>query len=399
MAGKTKFRNTLVRNRVQFFGFLFGSGIFYFLATLPPIFLKRIPLPWLVCWSDPLTPGACPAGSIQHFLTLGDKGVIPLFAIGFLAIIGAIFGRMTCGWLCPFGYLQDILYRLKKVIKWLVLIVLLSIIIYLCWTSPMFSGYVGKSGSRISSPLRNLLEKGRMSEFYLWLVAYGVIFAALFSLFLLPFKKFTIGNHFANWGRVFFFLVPFIIFPLFANDPNMQLRGPWFCKICPSGTTFAALPQFLFNALPKSAFPLFGMKPDSPFIPYGLANYQDIRPMGQVMFALKIVSFVLVIWITTLSKRVFCKFVCPIGMFFSGFNYFSAIRVVVDKEICKGEKCNVCWKVCPMDIKLYDKEATSHCIGCLECVSRCPFHAAKVVRPSFFNWLISAKSYSVAKKK
>ena len=399
MAGKTKFRNTLVRSRVQLFGFLFGTGIFYFLATLPPIFLKRIPMPWLVCWSDPLTPGACPAGTIQHFFTLGAKGIIPLFAIGFLTVIGSLFGRMTCGWFCPFGYLQDIVFKLKKVAKWIILVILLSIIVYLCWTSPMFSGYAKASGGRISSPLKNLLAKGHMSEFYIWLAAYGLIFAGLYSLFLLPFKKFTIGNNFANWGRVFFFLVPFIIFPLFANDPNLQLRGPWFCKICPSGTTFAALPQFLFNALPKSAFPLFGLKADSPFIPYGLANYQDIRPMGQVMFALKIISLVLVIWITTLSKRVFCKFACPIGMFFSGFNYFSAIRVVVDKDVCKSDKCNVCWKVCPMDIKLYDKQATSHCIGCLECVSRCPFHAAKVVRPSFFNWLISSKHYSIAKKK
>jgi len=262
----------------------------------------------------------------------------------------------------------------------------------------MFAGYVNDKGKYVSSPLMKLFGKGRFAEFYRWLALYIVIFGALFALFFLKFKRFTIGNHFANWLRVFFFLVPFIIFPFFVTDPALSIRGPWFCKICPSGTTFAAIPQFLFAALPKSVFPLFGLDTSSPFIPYGLASYSDIRPMGQVMFGLKISMLVLFIWVSTLSKRVFCKVMCPIGFFYSGFNYFSAVRVVVDKKTCRSEKCNVCWKVCPMDIKLYDKESTSHCIGCLECVSRCPFKAAKLVRPSFLEWVFSRRHYTIAQK-
>jgi ferredoxin len=52
-----------------------------------------------------------------------------------------------------------------------------------------------------------------------------------------------------------------------------------------------------------------------------------------------------------------------------------------------------------MDIKLYDKGATSHCIECLECVTRCPHKAAQLVRPSYLNWLFPRRSFTIAKKK
>ncbi len=386
MPGKSKFKLTLVRGRVQLFAFLFGTGIFYFLSTLNPLKLKQFPMPWLVCWSDPLAVGACPAGSIQHFFNTGS---FPFFAIGFLAIIGAIFGRMSCGWLCPFGYIQDLIYKIRELTKWIIFTILVLVVVYLCWTSPVFAG----------SPLRKMLSRGQMSRFYLWLSLYIIIFGGLFSLFFLKVKKFTIGNKLSNYGRFFFFLIPFILFPLFVIDPVLGTKAPWFCKLCPSGTLFAAIPQFLINSFPKSWFPPFGLAANSPFVPYGMSSYQDIRPMGQIMFGLKISMLILIVWIFTHSKRAFCKFVCPIGFIYSGFNYFSAVRIVIDKEICKAEKCNVCWKACPMDIKLYDRGSTSHCIGCLECVTRCPYKAAKIVRPSYLNWLFPRRSFNIAARK
>ncbi len=386
MPQNKKYRNREAKNRVQLFGFLFGSGIFYFLATLPPIFLKRIPMPWLVCWSDPFAPGACPAGTLQYFF---NANLFPFFGFGILVIIGAIFGRMVCGWLCPFGYLQDIVYRMRHITKWIVVGLFALLVVYLTWTSPMFAGM----------SLRQMSYSGLSTRAIIWIAIYLGIFGVLFALFFIKFKKFTISVKFSNWGRFFFFLFPFLLFPLLVVDPELNTGGPWFCKLCPSGTTFAAIPQFLINALPRDFFPFLGLDRQSPFIPYGMASYQDIRGMGQVMFGLKMSSLVLLLWVTMLSKRVFCKFACPIGFIYSGFNYFSAVRVVVDKEICKGEKCNVCWKVCPMDIKLYERGATSHCIGCLECVDRCPFKAAQLVRPGFLNFLFSRKHYLIAPKK
>jgi len=38
---------------------------------------------------------------------------IPFALVGSFTVIGAIVGRMTCGWACPFGFLQDILFKIK----------------------------------------------------------------------------------------------------------------------------------------------------------------------------------------------------------------------------------------------------------------------------------------------
>ena len=386
MPKSSKYKNRATKNRVQLFGFLFGTGVFYFLATLPPIMLKRFPMPWLVCWSDPLAPGACPAGTVQYFL---GGNLFPFFGLGILVVIGALFGRMVCGWLCPFGYLQDIAYQMRKVTKWIVVALFALFVVYLVWTSPMFT----------TLPLRRMIQMGNTTGTIAWIARYVGIFGVIFALFFINFKKFTVSVNLSNWGRFFFFLFPFVIFPIFVIDPALNTGGPWFCKVCPSGTAFAAIPQFLINGLPREMFPFLGLDRQSPFIPYGMASYQDIRGMGQVMFGLKISSFILLFWLTMLSKRVFCKFACPIGFIYSGFNYFAAVRVVVDKEKCKGEKCNVCWKVCPMDIKLYERGATSHCIGCLECVDRCPLNAAYLVRPGLLNFMFSRKRYAIAPEK
>ncbi|MCL2103210.1 MAG: 4Fe-4S binding protein [Syntrophorhabdaceae bacterium] len=38
---------------------------------------------------------------------------IPFYALGTLSVVGVSVGRMTCGILCPFGALQDLLYKLR----------------------------------------------------------------------------------------------------------------------------------------------------------------------------------------------------------------------------------------------------------------------------------------------
>ncbi len=67
-------------------------------------------VPFLNCHACPLAVSSCPIGIIQHFAAIHQ---FPFFAAGFLGIIGAFFGRAACGWLCPFGWLQDQAYKIK----------------------------------------------------------------------------------------------------------------------------------------------------------------------------------------------------------------------------------------------------------------------------------------------
>lgn len=73
--------------------------------------LKYTCVPGLNCYSCPGAVGACPLGALQS--ALNGKGFrVPFAALGFLFIFGSIFGRFVCGWLCPFGLLQDLLHKI-----------------------------------------------------------------------------------------------------------------------------------------------------------------------------------------------------------------------------------------------------------------------------------------------
>ena len=84
-------------------------AIFYNLPFLS-MYLKRIPMPVLYCYSCPLATGACPVGTIQHLLIVG---MIPFYTIGIISLIFIFFGRYTCGYMCPFGFYQDLLFKIK----------------------------------------------------------------------------------------------------------------------------------------------------------------------------------------------------------------------------------------------------------------------------------------------
>ncbi|HOO28496.1 MAG TPA: 4Fe-4S binding protein [Lachnospiraceae bacterium] len=79
--------------------------------------LKKICVPGLNCYSCPGALGSCPIGSLQA--VLGSRNYrFSFYMLGFFMLVGALLGRAVCGFLCPFGLLQDLLYKIpffKKV--------------------------------------------------------------------------------------------------------------------------------------------------------------------------------------------------------------------------------------------------------------------------------------------
>jgi len=73
--------------------------------------LKSGCTPLLNCYACPGAVLSCPIGTIQHFMVIRS---IPFYALGTLSAVGASVGRMTCGTLCPFGALQDLLYKFRS---------------------------------------------------------------------------------------------------------------------------------------------------------------------------------------------------------------------------------------------------------------------------------------------
>ena len=241
--------------------------------------IKGVCVPALNCYSCPSALGACPIGVIQSSLgalrfnlSVAEKK-FGLYVVGLLGAVGSVVGRMPCGWVCPFGYLQELLHKIP---------------------SP-----------KIKLP--------RLMSYF----RYVVLATMVVALPLLIVDEFGYGQ-------------------------------TWFCKwICPAGTFEAGIPLMLIKA--------------------------DLRPLIGFMYYWKLGLLALFLGWFVLSRRPFCRTVCPLGAIFGLFNKGSLFRMAVDDGKCT--LCDKCYKDCPVEIKIYESPNSPSCVRCLKCVSSCKFGA------------------------
>jgi polyferredoxin len=119
----------------------------------------------------------------------------------------------------------------------------------------------------------------------------------------------------------------------------------WFCKLCPAGTLEAGIPLTALNP--------------------------DLREMTGTLFSVKlgILAFFLLLFVIT--RRPFCRTVCPLGTIYGFFNRISFIRPRFASDKCTG--CKACLKQCPVELSPHEGGAclSSQCIRCLRCL-KCP---------------------------
>lgn len=107
---------------------------------------KAVCVPVLNCYSCPGAMGSCPIGALQAVVG-GVHGRFPFYVLGTLMLFGILLGRTVCGFLCPFGLIQDLLHkvphprvnipkRLDQCLRWLKYIILVVMVLLL----PAFAG-------------------------------------------------------------------------------------------------------------------------------------------------------------------------------------------------------------------------------------------------------------------
>ncbi len=74
---------------------------------------KSVCVPGLNCYSCPAASGACPIGSFQAVVGSSRFG-FSYYITGFLILLGVLLGRFICGFLCPFGWLQELLHKIPS---------------------------------------------------------------------------------------------------------------------------------------------------------------------------------------------------------------------------------------------------------------------------------------------
>lgn len=234
--------------------------------------LKGLCVPGLNCYSCPGAIGSCPIGAMQSALGSAEK-TIPFYVIGFLTMVGALGGRFVCGWLCPFGLLQELLYKIPLPRK------------------------------RKSLPGHGVLK-------YLKYLVLAVLAVAL---------------------------------PLILTDLAGQ-GTPWFCKlICPAGTL-------------EGGWTL-------PFL--------DPRLRGALgwLFTWKSFLLLLILFLSLIFFRPFCKYLCPLGAIYGLFNPVSFLRLEADRKACTC--CGACETACPMSLNPVRKPESPECIRCGKCLPAC----------------------------
>lgn len=277
-----KNKNIISKTLSRFRGWIQAAATLLTNIHLPNLFKgtiyqgngKTACVPGLNCYSCPAATGACPIGAFQAVVG-SSKFKISYYITGFFILMGVLLGRFICGFLCPFGWFQDLLHKIP-----------------------------GKKFSTAKlKPLRYVK--------YIILIVFVILLPALVT-------------------------------------NSLGMGDPFFCKyICPQGVLEGALPLSITNAGIRSA-------------------------LGK-LFTFKFSILTIVIILSILFYRPFCKWICPLGAIYSLFNKVSFLKINVDNNKCVG--CQKCSKVCKMDVNVVESPNHPECIRCGECIKACPTDA------------------------
>lgn len=253
---------------------------------------KTVCVPGLNCYSCPGAAGACPIGAFQA-VAGSPRFRFSYYVTGILILLGVLLGRIICGFLCPFGWLQELIHKMPG----------------------------KKLSTKRLKPLRCL--------------KYAVL------------------------------LVMVVLLPVLATN-ELGMGNPYFCKyLCPQGIIEGA-------------------------IPLSIANPSIHAALGG-LFKWKAALLVLVVLLSVVFYRPFCKWLCPLGAFYALLNKASLLQMRVDQSRCVS--CGCCAKVCKMDVDVTRHPSHTECIRCGVCVKACPVDAVH------FSWGFEKKAATTDEKK
>ncbi len=182
---------------------------------------KSVCVPGLNCYSCPGAVGACPIGSLQSFLA-SRPVKLPYYVAGLIIFFGVVLGRAVCGFLCPMGLFQDVIYKIpfpKKVnrfpldkplryLKYLILVLMCVLPLFYALT-PFFCKYLCPSGTvaGILLAVRNEAIRPMLGGLFTWKLSVLIAICLLCIVIWRPFCKYLcpLGAIYGFFNRFAFY--------------------------------------------------------------------------------------------------------------------------------------------------------------------------------------------------
>ncbi len=172
--------------------------------------VKRFCVPGLNCYSCPGSLGSCPIGSLQA--VIGSMNYyFSFYVLGIIGLFGSMMGRLVCGWLCPFGLIQELIYKVKskkfrisgknplKYLKYMMLIIFvilmpMFVVNQLGIGAPAFCKYICPAGTLeagIPLTILNPSLRGAIGFIFSWKVFLLIVTVIASILIYRPFCRFV----------------------------------------------------------------------------------------------------------------------------------------------------------------------------------------------------------------
>lgn len=164
---------------------------------------KALCTPGLNCYSCPGAVASCPIGALQDSLAASDKRA-PFYILGILALFGLLFARTICGFFCPVGLGQDLLYKIKtpkvkkskatrllSYFKYVILIVLVISLPLIYNGVPAFCKFICPAGTFGGSiPLLANVENSQLYQSLGFLFTWKFVLLVLIIILCIFFYRF-----------------------------------------------------------------------------------------------------------------------------------------------------------------------------------------------------------------
>lgn len=108
---------------------------------------KQFCNPGMNCYSCPAAKLACPIGAMQA-VSGSSNFQFSFYVVGFILALGVLCGRWICGFVCPFGLLQELLYKIpfpirKRIWKPLTYLKYFLLVVFVLWMPVFVTGALG----------------------------------------------------------------------------------------------------------------------------------------------------------------------------------------------------------------------------------------------------------------